>query len=96
MIKEIAEAIKTFTPQQWGVVATIIAGCIGSWAYINNKFADRETSDKILDNVIAIDSKLTAIINTQYTPDQASVIRQSAAEVEEQMRKYRNSKVLKN
>ena len=92
MIKELAEAIKTFTPQQWGAVTTIVAGCIGSWAYINNKFADREISEQTLDQVISIDSKLMAIISTQYNPEQATLIKKSAAEFEEQMRKYRASK----
>lgn len=92
MIKDLAEAIKTFTPQQWGVVATIIAGSITGWLWLNNKFADRDTSDKILDNVIAIDSKLTAIINTQYTIEQQKIIEKSASEVEKQMRRYNDTK----
>lgn len=92
MIKDLAEAIKTFTPQQWGVVATIIAGCITGWLWLNNRFAQKDTTDLVLNHVISIDSKISAIINTQYTEDQKKAIEKSAAEFERIMRLYHQSK----
>lgn len=88
MIKELAEAIKTFTPSQWGVIATIIGGTIGAWAWIDNRFADKNTSEMILNHLITIDSKITAVITSQYKPEQIKEINDNAAKLEEQMRKY--------
>lgn len=94
MIKELAEAIKTFTPQQWGVVATIIAGSIGGWIWLHKTFAQHETTEAILDQLISINSKVHGVINTQYTEDQKKAIDKSAADFEKIMRLYHQS--LKN
>lgn len=90
MIKEFAEAVKTFTPSQWGVMATIICGTIGSWAWVNNHFAEKSTTEKILDHLISIDSKLTAVITTQHSDAEVKIINETAAELEKHLKKYKN------
>lgn len=90
MIKELAEAIKSFSPQQWGVVATLIAGTFGAWYFIEERFAKKDPQEKILNHLISIDSKISAIITTQYDEKQIETINKAAARFEENFRKYHN------
>lgn len=94
MIKELAEAIKTFTPQHWGVMAAIIAGTMSSWLWLNKTFAQRESTEQMLELIITINSNLHGVISTQYTEDEKKAIDKSAAEYEKILRLYLKS--LKN
>lgn len=88
MIKELVEAIKTFSPSQWGIMATIVAGTFSSWMWLDNRFANRDTAEMILNHLIAIDGKVSALINTGNSPERIKEINEAAAKSEEQMRKY--------
>lgn len=88
MIKEFAEAIKTFTPQQWGMVVAIVSGCYGVYQWMENRYAEKQMAELILKNVISIDSKITAVITTQHSEEEIKKINESAAKFEEQMERY--------
>lgn len=88
MIKELIEAIKTFTPQQWGMVAAIIVGCYGVYQWMENRYAEKQMAELILKNVISIDSKITAVITTQHNEEEIKKINEAAVKFEEQMIKY--------
>ena len=88
MIKDLVEAFKTFTPNQWGMVTTIVCSLFASWVWIDNRFADRQTTERILNHLISIDSKITAVITTNRSDDEIKKINENAAKIEEQLRKY--------
>lgn len=88
MIKDLFEAFRTFTPNQWGMVTTIVCGLFAAWVWVDNRFADRHTTEMILNHLIAIDSKLSAVITTNNSDEQIKKINENAAKIEEQLRKY--------
>jgi hypothetical protein len=89
MIKDIFDTLKSFNGKQWAVMSAILAGSISAYAYIENRYASKDTADMILENLIVIDSKISAIITTQYTKEQIDKIGESAKIFEAQMRRYR-------
>jgi len=91
-IKAFAEAVSTFKPEQWAVIVTIVAGGIGGFTWVENRYAKRDTSEMALEHLIRIDSKISAIITTQYSPEQVALIEKNAKMYEEQMRRYMESK----
>lgn len=92
MIKELAEAIKTFTPQQWGMVVAIISGCYGVYQWMEDRYAERQMAEKTLNHVISIDSKITALITTRHNDEEIKKINEIASKLEEQMKKYLETK----
>jgi hypothetical protein len=91
-MKELLEAIRTFSVQQWLVVFAIIGCGYSGYNWVENRYAKRDTAEMALDHLIRIDGKISAIITTQYTPEQAALIEKNAKMYEEQMRRYRESK----
>ncbi len=91
-MKEIIEVLKSFNPKQWAAMIAIVGICIGAYSWIETRYARQESADMILENLISIDSKLSAIITTQFNKEQIEKIQESAELYEKHMRRYRDEK----
>lgn len=89
MIKEVFDTLKSFNGKQWAAMVALVAGSISAFAWLENRYASKDTADMILENLIVIDSKISAIITTQYSKEAIEKIGESAKEFEAQMRRYR-------
>lgn len=91
-MKEIIDVIKSFSGAQWAAIIAIITSGIYAYNWVEGRYAHRESVDRVLEHVIIIDSKISAIINTQYTPEQIAKINENSRLYEEQLRRYAASK----
>jgi hypothetical protein len=92
MIEEILNVFKSFNPRQWAAMFAIVGLCITGYAWVESRYASRDSTDMILENLIAIDSKLSAIITTQFNKEQIKIIEENARVYQEQMQRYRDEK----
>jgi hypothetical protein len=91
-VEALFDALRTFTAKQWMAVITIAGGCIAAYTWVENRYASKETEEMILQNIIRVDSKISALISTQYSQEQIEKIDKSAKHYEEQMRRYMDAK----
>lgn len=87
-MKEILDVLKSFNTKQWAAVVAIVGGCLSAFAWVESHYASKDTTDMILENLITIDSKLSAIITTQFTKEEIDKIQENARLYEQQMRRY--------
>lgn len=90
--KEIIDVIKEFSGAQWTAIISIVGAGIYGYTWIETRYAHKDKVDQVLENVIRVDSKISALITTQYSPEQIEKINKSAQLYEEQMLRYSESK----
>lgn len=90
--KEIIDVVKAFSGAQWTAIIGIVSAGIYSYTWIEDRYAHKDKVDQVLENVIRVDSKISALITTQYSPEQIEKINKNAQLYEEQMRRYSESK----
>lgn len=92
-LKEILETLKNFTPQQIVVIITIISSCFTGFFWIESRYANlvktEQNIERMLNNIIQIDSKLTATIN-QFPEEKIKKIDEIAKKQEEIIKSYAN------
>lgn len=90
-MKEIIEVLRGFTAQQLAVIITIIGGCFSGFFWVEHRYANlkktEENIERMLHNIIQIDSKLTAMLS-QYPEDTLKKIDATAKKQEEAIRNY--------
>lgn len=94
-IKEVVDIAKEFSGAQWAAIIAIVSSGIYGYNWIENRYAHKDQVELVLENVIRVDSKISALITTQYTPEQIEKINQNARLYEEQMRRYLETKTPK-
>lgn len=87
-IKDVIDAVKGFSGSQWAAIVAIVGMGLYGFTWMENRYANKDVSDRTLDHVISIDSKISGLIQTQFTDEQAAKINQSAANYEKQLRLY--------
>ncbi len=87
-IKDVIDAVKGFSGAQWAAIFAIVGMGIYGYSWMENRYANKDVADRTLDHVIRVDSKISGIITTQYSKEQAADIFKSAKDHEDQMRKY--------
>jgi hypothetical protein len=91
-LKEIIDISKQFTGAQWAAVISIIGAGIYGYNWVEDRYAHKDSVELVLENIIRVDSKISALITTQYTPEQIDKINQNAKLYEDQMRRYLDTK----
>jgi hypothetical protein len=90
-MKEIIEVLRGFTAQQLAVIITIIGACFSGFFWVEHRYANLKTTEenieRMLNNIIQIDSKLTAMIS-QYPEETIKKIDATAKKQEEAIRNY--------
>lgn len=91
-LKEIIDIAKSFTGSQWAAIISIVSAGIYGYNWIENRYAHKDKVDQLLEHVIRIDSKISALINTEYPQEKIEKIYKNAQLYEENLRKYSESK----
>lgn len=91
-LKEIIDIAKEFSGAQWAAIIGIISAGIYAYNWVEERYAHQDKVEQVLENVIRVDSKISALITTQYSQEQIEKINKSAQLYEEQMRRYSESK----
>lgn len=90
-LKEVIETVKTFTPQQLAVIVTLITSCFFVFFWVENRYANlkktEENIERMLLNIIQIDSKVTATIN-RFSEEEIKKIEETASKQEKAIRSY--------
>lgn len=87
-LKEVIEIAKEFSGAQWAAIIAIIGSGIYGYNWIENRYAHKDNVEQLLEHVVRIDSKLSALIATQYSEEQVQKINKSAQEFEKHLREY--------
>jgi len=91
-MNDLLEILKNFSAKQWAAIITLIVSCFTGVAWVENRYASKDSADMILDNLISLDSKLSAIIDTQFNKEEIEKIKHTAELYKVQMTRYREEK----